>query len=1000
MKTNARLALLSSIVLIVAFALPSWAVAPHPGSNYPAVRTTAQETPCELPVEANPVLTELFTMTGSHWSGYARSDGIACWRLNGAGLKVRLPQNEQDAYAVALPILNRLAGKLFSEPVDFQPLAANNTGARWYIHFRQIAAGVIVEGATSSIRIDQAGRVTMIQLGIADPTLMKSFSGIGEASAMAAAKQICQGDATSAKPVWLLRDGDFQHGPLPVAAYVVDCDVASDNRPQLYIDATNGMMIAGSNRVNFDVVTATVTGDVHNRYQTDSLQSFPMPFVRVRISSTNVYADTHGVATRTITGSSLTATTTLYGRYADVRPNESTPARASVTRSGTGSVDVHFAAPPAMGSEPNLYYHMNFVHGFYKGLDPSITGFDNALPGRVGIPNYDNAYYNGVGIYFGDGGGTFNDFAMFCDVIYHEYTHGITDLIYPDGMLPYSGQSGAMNEAWSDYFACTITNEPIMGEGGLYRDSSQIMRNLINTKRYPGSWVGEVHADAEIVGAPMWRLRTQLGVNFNDSLIHYAKYAYAESFYDYFVDVLERDDDDGILANGTPHSAEIYAAFGDHGIGPGATPNLAVQNLIYRFDGLGGSTGNGDRYFDQNETMMIDFSVKNDLTLFPPPATNVTISLETADSGLTLPTPIQVAMMNAGDSLVTGPLMVTNTLATSRYLYLRIVRRADGGYCATDSIRLLAGKPSLAVISADTSSSLLRFVTNGLDTTQTPYIATKSINSGLTDSLLAEHNQIFLIGGASDPIITADQATALEAVLIRGGKVLISAQHLAALRAYPSLMNRLHFTIRSDSVNVRILDPEPNASLGAGRVYVIGGTGAYNQHAPDAIEPTEGAQAIYRYTTPDTGIAAVAYGTDDPQQARSIVFGFGIESIHKASNRIGISEVLNPILQWFNGVSSSPKPVAVELPHTFAIQAYPNPFNPTTQIHVTLPRNGIVTMTVSDILGRTVWTQQQYGTVGTNVTTFDGSQLASGLYFLHVNAAGGYRHTMKLTLMK
>lgn len=62
-------------------------------------------------------------------------------------------------------------------------------------------------------------------------------------------------------------------------------------------------------------------------------------------------------------------------------------------------------------------------------------------------------------------------------------------------------------------------------------------------------------------------------ISYADSLTHYARYA-LELFDDYFVGVLETDDVDGDLSNGTPNDVAIYGAFGRHGIGPGLAPNL------------------------------------------------------------------------------------------------------------------------------------------------------------------------------------------------------------------------------------------------------------------------------------------------------------------------------------------------------------------------------------------------------------------------------------------
>ncbi len=68
--------------------------------------------------------------------------------------------------------------------------------------------------------------------------------------------------------------------------------------------------------------------------------------------------------------------------------------------------------------------------------------------------SYDNAFWNGQQMVFGDGDGTiFNRFTIALDVIGHELTHGVTGA---EVNLTYFGQSGALNELISDVFGSLI----------------------------------------------------------------------------------------------------------------------------------------------------------------------------------------------------------------------------------------------------------------------------------------------------------------------------------------------------------------------------------------------------------------------------------------------------------------------------------------------------------------------------------------------------------------
>ncbi|MFI2199949.1 M4 family metallopeptidase [Streptomyces sp. NPDC020192] len=85
----------------------------------------------------------------------------------------------------------------------------------------------------------------------------------------------------------------------------------------------------------------------------------------------------------------------------------------------------------------------------------SIDG--NGLPLNASVhyeTNYDNAFWNGEQMVFGDGDGQiFVDFTSSVDVIGHELTHGVTQYT---ANLEYYGQSGALNESVSDVFGSLI----------------------------------------------------------------------------------------------------------------------------------------------------------------------------------------------------------------------------------------------------------------------------------------------------------------------------------------------------------------------------------------------------------------------------------------------------------------------------------------------------------------------------------------------------------------
>jgi len=99
------------------------------------------------------------------------------------------------------------------------------------------------------------------------------------------------------------------------------------------------------------------------------------------------------------------------------------------------------------------YSPINDAHyfgGLITGMYPAYTGY-NALTFQLVMrvhysSSYENAFWDGSTMSFGDGASTFYPLVS-ADVAGHEVSHGFTE---QHSNLTYSGQSGGMNEAFSD----------------------------------------------------------------------------------------------------------------------------------------------------------------------------------------------------------------------------------------------------------------------------------------------------------------------------------------------------------------------------------------------------------------------------------------------------------------------------------------------------------------------------------------------------------------------
>ena len=81
-------------------------------------------------------------------------------------------------------------------------------------------------------------------------------------------------------------------------------------------------------------------------------------------------------------------------------------------------------------------------------------------------------------------------------------------------------------------------------------------------------------------------------------------------------------------------------------------------------------------------------------------------------------------------------------------------------------------------------------------------------------------------------------------------------------------------------------------------------------------------------------------------------------------------------------------------------QNYPNPFNPTTEIKYGIKEEGLVTLTIYDLLGREITTLvNENKPAGIYTVNFDASNLSSGVYFYSIKSSN-FHQTKKMILMK
>jgi Zn-dependent metalloprotease len=120
---------------------------------------------------------------------------------------------------------------------------------------------------------------------------------------------------------------------------------------------------------------------------------------------------------------------------------------------GTSLPGKPVAAPGADATSRNVFATTTAVAEFYQGVfgRNSVDNAGMSLLSSIHFSvNYNNAFWNGSQMTYGDGDGRiFVDFSRGNDVIGHELTHGVTQYT---ARLGYTNEAGGLNESMSDVF--------------------------------------------------------------------------------------------------------------------------------------------------------------------------------------------------------------------------------------------------------------------------------------------------------------------------------------------------------------------------------------------------------------------------------------------------------------------------------------------------------------------------------------------------------------------
>ncbi|MCP4678279.1 MAG: hypothetical protein GY854_22755 [Deltaproteobacteria bacterium] len=475
-------------------------------------------------------------------------------------------------------------------PSDLAPLAnVLYRGIRFVSH-RQTLGGLPVLSTGNFIAI-MAGRIVMIGVRSfpvsqlpAVPYTWKPTIVTRRALEIAPRALAAFGIEAAAKPapelaIFPLAGSDTVKFEL---VYKVGLTTEKVGKWTAYVDATKGEIFAlKDERLFWD---GTIDIRQHERHPASDLIYSPARHIAVSTDIGNTETDENGAFS--VTGDPATITAHTRGPYVNV-VNHSGPGIKLSVGLDAGMPDGGEILWPGDGEEfdqaqldafsfgSTVREHGNDItDGTVKWLNEVAVINVNREVDMTGDgnPDYCNAWFDGEVNFLvaGDMGGGYdcNNTAMVGDIVYHEYGHGIHMYSIIPGVGSYEG---AVGEGFADTLASSITLDYQVGP--YFTKNGGAVRELETNLVWPDDQTSDPHQTGLIVGGALWDLRKAFIAEYNEDDAHdLIDFLYvgamrtATDVPSVYESVLLADDDNGNLADGTPHFCTIYDAFEPHGL--------------------------------------------------------------------------------------------------------------------------------------------------------------------------------------------------------------------------------------------------------------------------------------------------------------------------------------------------------------------------------------------------------------------------------------------------
>jgi subtilisin-like proprotein convertase family protein/Zn-dependent metalloprotease len=453
---------------------------------------------------------------------------------------------------------------------------AYRNGDLWYVNFRRTVQGVAVHLSNVAFRF-KAGRLVLFSAETypeADGVDLRPQLGPEQALDVAASEVAFAAgiDTVEREPELRIYPEFREDGVEYRLAWLIETrNSAPEGWYGYFVDAHTGQLLEVWRQDAFEY-SGEVQVDVEPRTVGDPIVSVAGAYNRVTLGGTsNQDTDATGRFSFAGGGGARSLTGSLRGAYVTVIRRDGTSASFNGTIQENVPLTLRWSSGNSDLAERDTFTGVNATNRFVATVLPNISWMNSSVTANVNLSGTCNAFWNGTSINFYRAGGGCNATGRIFDVVAHEWGHGL------DQNAPGGAQDGGLGEFIGDLMAFVQTRDHRVGPG--FFTNGAPVRDLEDPdfNCYDPSKT-EVHDAGQLLGAVVYDIMNdyeRVGVT-GEALKHrlIAPVAGAQTRSQWYREMLVVDDDDGNLANGTPHECLIYNQFKLHSCGSTRWPGL------------------------------------------------------------------------------------------------------------------------------------------------------------------------------------------------------------------------------------------------------------------------------------------------------------------------------------------------------------------------------------------------------------------------------------------